>query len=594
MPLPAINEANIRSHATEKSFQRGESYCCQGAVTSLIQRGTALVSKVEGSEYEPYRVSVQFDAAGLTGATCTCPYNFEGWCKHIVATLLAALRNSEDIQQHPSLSELLRPLNRDQLQALIETLSVDQPDLIEQIEWQLQQNAAPHPEASQTTLSQPATRQTIVDPQPFHRRVQQILDYGTDDWDDSPALDEIRSVINKADDFTSQGDGENAIAILEAIIDAYRESWMNLDGSSGESGSLFYELDEAFAEALLSAAITPEDQTEWQEAIEVWEEDAEDYGINAAFAKSQAALVQGWDDPELVAILQGETTDGSELEEPDSQGGCTLAQIRLAILERQERYEEYINLARAKNCAPEYLMMLVHQDHIEQAMAESRKRLNHPIAALSVATALRTKGALAQALEIAQLGLRLPGYGKAQLAEWTGELAEGLGHTDTTLQARMAAFAEIPTLADYLKIQELTEPDKWPKRQKKLLASLRKEHRFAVPAAVDIFLHEGLLEEAIQVVDQSSSYNSAPIQQVMEAAMAERSDWVITNARRRAESIMDGGKAQYYGYAVDWLKLVHQAYQQSGELKKWQTYHDKLLQKHSRKRKLISMVRHLA
>lgn len=595
MSLPTINEATIRSHATEQSFQRGESYCRQGAVTSLIQRGNTLIGKVEGSEYEPYRVSAQFDAAGLTNATCTCPYNFEGWCKHIVATLLAALHSSENIQQHPGLSDLLRPLKRDQLQALLETLSADQPDLIEQIEWQLQQNAViSHTEASQSAPSRTATRQTMVDPQPFHRRVHQILNYGTGDWDDALALDEIRSVIDQADEFTRQGDGENAIAILEAIIDAYRESWMNLDGSSGESGYLFYELDEAFAEALLSATLTTEDQTEWQEAIEVWEEDAEDYGIDAAFAKSQAALVQGWDDPELVAILQGEITDGSELEEPDSQGGCTLAQIRLAILARQERYEEYLNLARAKNCAPEYLTMLVRQDHIEQAMAESRKRLNHPIAALSVATALRAKGALAQALEIAKLGLKLPGYGKAQLAEWTGELAEGLGHTDTTLQARLTAFSEIPTLTDYLKIQELTAPDEWPKHQKKMLASLHEGNRFAAPAAVDIFLHEGLLEDAIQVVDQSSSYNSAPIQRVMEAAMTERPDWVITNARRRAESIMDGGKAQYYAYAVDWLKLVHRAYQQLGELKKWQTYHGKLLQEHSRKRKLINMVRHLA
>lgn len=211
-----------------------------------------------------------------------------------------------------------------------------------------------------------------------------------------------------------------------------------------------------------------------------------------------------------------------------------------------------------------------------------------------MATALRAKGALAQALEIAKLGLKLPGHGKAQLAEWTGALAEGLGQPDTSLQARLAAFAEVPTLTDYLKIQALTEPDEWPKCQKKLLDSLRQGYRSATPAAVDIFLHEGLLEDAIAVVDSSSSYNSAPIQQVMAAAIAERPDWVITNARRRAESIMDEGKAKYYGYAVDWLKLIHRAYQQSGELKKWQTYHGHLLQKHSRKRKLMDMLRHFA
>ncbi len=424
MPLPSVNEAAIRSHASEKSFQRGESYYRQGAVVSVIQRENTLIGKVEGSEYEPYRVSVQFDKGGIAIATCTCPYNFSGWCKHIIATLLKSLHSSKDIQQRPSLSELLAPLTREQLQTLLENLSVEQPELIEQIELQLQQENI----IAQPTALQSATRQTVIDPQPFHRQIQQILYHGTGTWDDSPALDEVRTVIDKADDFTRRGDGENAIAILAAIIDAYRESWMNLDGSSGESGNLFYELDEAFAEALLSASITTEDQLQWQETIEVWEDDADDYGIDAAFAKSQAALVQGWDDPELLAILQEETTDGSELEEPDAHGGCTLTQIRLVILQRQERYEEYLNLAKAKACDQEYLTMLVQQDHLELAITEAHQHLNHPTAALATAKALRAKGALEQALQMAELGLKLPGQGKAKLAEWTSELAEGLGH----------------------------------------------------------------------------------------------------------------------------------------------------------------------
>ena len=586
MPLSSVNEAAIRSHANERSFQRGESYYRQGAVVSLIQRENTLMGQVEGSEYEPYRVSVQFDEGGIAIATCTCAYNFSGWCKHIVATLLKSVHSSKDIQQRPSLSELLAPLTRDQLQTLLEDLSIEQPELIEQIELRLQQENI----SAQPTALQSATRQTVIDPQPFYRQIQQILHQNTGTWDDSPALDEVRTVIDKADAFTCRGDGENAIAILAAVIDAYRESWMNLDGSSGESGNLFYELDEAFAEALLSAAIATDDQLKWQETIEIWEDDAADYGINAAFAKSQAALVQGWDDPELLAILQGETTDGSELEEPDAQGGCTLTQIRLVILQRQERYEEYLNLAKAKACEQEYLTMLVQQDQLELAVTEAHHQLNHPTAALAVAKALRGKGVLDQALQVAELGLKLPEHGKAELAKWISELAEGLGHTSTSLQVRITAFTETPSLRDYLKIQELADSAEWPKLKETLLTNLREEHRFAVRAAVDIFLHEGLLEDAIEIVDRWSSYDSSPIQQVMEAAMAKRPDWVIKNARRRAEAIMDEGKANYYGDAVDWLKLAHRAYQQSEQLQKWQSYYAKLLQKRARKRKLIGLL----
>jgi uncharacterized Zn finger protein len=595
MRLPNINDATIRSHATEKSFQRGESYYRQNAVISLTQRDKKLIGKVEGSECEAYRVSIQFDGGGLTAVDCTCPYNFEGWCKHIVATLLETVHNPESIQQRSSLSELLQPLKRDQLQALLEGLAEEQPDIIEQIEWQLQQESiAAQPKASQANAAQPKARHTKVDPEPFRQQVKNILRYNSNDWDDSPALYEIRALIAKADDFTDKGDGENAIAILEVIIDAYRESWMNLDGSSGESGDLFYELDAAFAEALLSATITTDEQMQWQETLEIWEEDADDYGISNAFAKSQVALVQGWDDPELVAILQGEATDASDLEEPEAHDNYTLAQIRLNILERQERYAEYLNLAKATRHAQSYLTMLVSQGQIELAMSEAHQGLDNPTTAWSLAQALRNRGALEQALEIAELGLSLPGiHHKSNLALWTSELAEGLGKQAISLQARITAFKEMPTLTDYLKIQELEDPKEWPKLRKKLLAGLRKEHLFNTQPAVDIFLHEGLLKDAIKVVDQCSSYQSEPIRQVMEAAMLTRPDWVIVSACDRAESIMDEGKTKYYYHAVDWLRFVQRAYQQTEQLQKWQTYYAELRQKHARKRKLIDLMNSL-
>jgi uncharacterized Zn finger protein len=46
---------------------------------------------VAGSEFAPYEVSVTFDEAGITEAACGCPYEWDGWCKHIVATLLASI-----------------------------------------------------------------------------------------------------------------------------------------------------------------------------------------------------------------------------------------------------------------------------------------------------------------------------------------------------------------------------------------------------------------------------------------------------------------------------------------------------------------------
>ena len=75
---PSLSEATIRAHSSPESYSRGRSYYERGAVADLALRGSLLEGAVEGSEYEPYRVRVGFDAGGITLATCSCPYELGG------------------------------------------------------------------------------------------------------------------------------------------------------------------------------------------------------------------------------------------------------------------------------------------------------------------------------------------------------------------------------------------------------------------------------------------------------------------------------------------------------------------------------------
>ena len=77
----------------------------------------------------------------------------------------------------------------------------------------------------------------------------------------------------------------------------------------------------------------------------------------------------------------------------------------------------------------------------------------------------------------------------------------------------------------------------------------------------------------------------------MDAAIATNPDWVISNACRRAESIMDAGKAKYYQEAVDWLKKVRNAYLASDKKQEWSDYRTKLMTIHTRKRKLMGLMK---
>ncbi len=167
-----------------------------------------------------------------------------------------------------------------------------------------------------------------------------------------------------------------------------------------------------------------------------------------------------------------------------------------------------------------------------------------------------------------------------------------MGDRETALEARVAAILASPTFHDYLKAQELAGEDRWATLRPDLLASLsQSDSFFSADAKVDIFLHENWLEQAIAAVDNLHSYQSKPIHRVMNAAMTPHPDWVIENACRRAESIMNEGKAKYYHHAIEWLGKARTAYLQSGQQDEWKAYRAKLTQQHGRKYKLMGMLK---
>jgi uncharacterized Zn finger protein len=137
MSIPNLSDAALLSHATPQVFARGQEYAASGAVTQIVQRGNRLSAAVEGSEYEPYRVELTTEAGTVVSAACSCPYDFGGWCKHIVAVLLACRAAPEQVEQRPPLDEQLRPLSRDQLHSLLLTLAERRPAIIEPLEHEL-------------------------------------------------------------------------------------------------------------------------------------------------------------------------------------------------------------------------------------------------------------------------------------------------------------------------------------------------------------------------------------------------------------------------------------------------------------------------
>ncbi len=74
------------TNATDTSYSRGRGY--ESSVRKLKKEGDTYTAKVDGSE--TYKVEITESPNGIE-ADCTCPYDYEGICKHIVAVGLNIL-----------------------------------------------------------------------------------------------------------------------------------------------------------------------------------------------------------------------------------------------------------------------------------------------------------------------------------------------------------------------------------------------------------------------------------------------------------------------------------------------------------------------
>jgi uncharacterized Zn finger protein len=583
MSLLNLTEASLCRQATAKSFERGESYYQSGSVVSLTQRGQVLRADVEGNEVHPYCVTLQFDSGGIKTVNCTCEYSFEGWCKHIVATVLTCIRQPEKIETRPTPDQLLAPLDPQQLRRILEKLMGDRPELIDTIDLLIAQQTEP-------TSAPPQQRQTTVDPAPFRRQVREIIRNGVNAWesgydDDDPISEEILDLICTAKDFSHQGDGHNALIILETITEAILDNWEDAEDYGADNEEISTELDSAWTEAILSTELTAPEQRDLKGKLEGWQDH-----LDGDLEMSLEALRQGWDYSPLMRVFQGEITELGAWEDESPYYADDLALLRLQILERQDRYEEYLYLAQAEGQAKQYLTMLAQLGRVAEAMTEATTQMGTKEEAFALAKTLREQGALPQALEIAHKGLSLEGHGAADLATWTSDLAEGLGDRTIALEARIQAFAAQPSLGDYQKAKELAKTE-WLTIQPDLLKTLRESKQWGTSQAkVDIFLEEGLIQDAIFTVQGLDFYYSDLIHRVMDVAIQAKPEWVIENARVRAEDIINRGKADAYKHAANWLRKMRLAFLAAERQDDWAAYRTHLIQNHGRKYKLMGLL----
>jgi uncharacterized Zn finger protein len=455
----------------------------------------------------------------------------------------------------------------------------------------------------ETELAAKNAQQTgdLLDPEPFRRRAQALLAAVGQDrtrhrrWDRHGSdIDEAEfaALIEQAEPFLAAGDGPNAMAILVPVAQALAESWPECAEWDETLHEFFPQLDRMMAQAVLMEGISTQVREELAERLSDWQDQVADYGAEEAFAVAIMAASRGWDEPGLDDVLHGRganwptdaTSDWSE---------SALVQARLAALEAMGRTDEYLRLAKATGRTGEVCVMLVKCGRSDEAIALARTGLHDPGPAHRLAQALWDAGRHEAAFDLAAWALALPrdrstSADRYALACWLRTEAEARRRLDLAVLAARAAFEEFHSLEDYRAVANLCDPRTWPSLRAELLSGLL--NAAYAPDRIDILLGEGMIEEAISVVDRQeaglhSPFNDA-LKRLVRAASQTHGDWVIHLCMSMATPIMVEGRSNHYDLAVEWLELAGRAYEDLDKWDEWMSTLDTVIETHRRKHKL--------
>jgi uncharacterized Zn finger protein len=589
---PALTEAAIRNLARSQSYDRGENYYDEGAVLDIVRRGDVLRAEVEGSQYEPYQVRIELDETGVVDTACSCPYDHGGICKHRVAVLLTYVRESDDISQRPPVSELIADTGPETLREVLVDLVETRPELAAWVESQLETGRSEGDRDRTPDINRESVRRQV---QYVLRPTEGRSARAHDPYEAVEAdVETLRELLDQARTAVEAGDGETALDVLDPLADELMdEEWLAL--SYDDSRAIFEFLDEVdrvLAEALLTADLSESERADWEERLWRWEQEMGSYTHQPPYSVALEAAQRGWDFEPVQRAMRGDAIYADLWEGDPPWYAEEFIRARLDVLDRQERIEEYLNLAAAADLIDAYVTKLIKEGRIDEAIEYGHHNLYSPDEALALAKALREHDRPHAALEIGQHGLRLDGSGKAELAEWLRDRAASMDDPEVALEAAIATFEASPTLAAYQATEELAD-EEWPTVREQLLASLanRDTRQRVARRHAEVFLYAEEYEEAIDIADRFSDYKV--VEPVVEAVWEEHPHWTIDACKEQAEPIIEEGQSQRYQHAVQWLETAGKAARVAGELDEWRAYVEDLRDEHYRKYKLRPMLEEL-
>jgi len=559
-----LTESDVRQLASAQSFERGEQYYTSGAVHEPQLQGSTLTARVSGSEYEPYRVTISFGPAGIEQTRCTCPYDWGGICKHIVATLLTWVREPDSVRILAPIDELLAERSKEDLITLIKEMIARQPDLARLLDLPL------HPGSA-----------VPFDPAPFKRQIGYALSRENAEW----AGRELAQIEAVADRYLEAGNPITAGAlyhlILQETLSRFEDWWLEWD----EDGDIQRAVS-GCAERLdqcLEEVDDPEARQSWLEVLlEAELEDIRLGGVDFAWPAGDVVLRQATEE-EWTWI---EARLFQEMQRTQSWGREVLVGFLTARFEATGKVGEASAFVLEHGTPRQRAFLLLDLDRIEEAVEVAHQNFaGMPGLVIDFANALVDAGHSAVAAAYMAEQVQQGGY-SAHYHPWLARHFEEVGDQAAALKLWHRRFEETPGFETYQDLRRLGGAvGTWESLRPILLQNLDPVRQASL--LVKIALDEGDVAWALEIASTPEVWISTEaLIRVAQAAEADHPHAAIEIYRSQAEqAIAIRGRANYQ-VAAEHLLRVRTLQRRLGEEATWNKYITQIRQGHHRLRAL--------
>lgn len=553
----------------------------------IVRRGDLLFATLPGDDGA---AELKVAAPALPGASvdfrCDCGGAPDGLCIHAAAVILMALRQPGIVETRPPLAELLKPLDREQLERLITHLAGSDLGTLDRIEALL--SSVP---VGPTAPAAPPPLDVVR----FKREFKAALaaacrraDKATECEGSEILIELFREWAQKCSPYLEAGRTAEPLTILEVMVEELLDDPMRLSGGDAvELIILCHDLGKLFAEIFLTDSSWEPDRDRWLQRLARWGAECENYHDESPFAIAEDAIAQGWDHPPVVEILAGKRFTSLTWHPPGSDEARTdwdaeLADARVNVLRRQGRWNDCIRLATAEGRYVRVAEALLRLGRAAEAAETALRHLSDVEETLEISQLLEEQGESELALRVvfeAANSTKSVRYRNGALLTRARELSERLGRSDVAVETAVALVCSQETmrLADVIAARELAG-DRWPDYRERVLAQLATETPWLDSEAAAILLLEGLTFEAKELAE---SHPTMPLaEQVADALLETDPEWVYQMARARFDEIRVSRCRSLHEEGARWLDRAGQAAHRLGAPDDWLPYLHELLQRH--------------